>query len=160
MFLAKFRRVAAALVPLAVAVAGAAAAQTPDAPVRVGSLTPALVFVNAAPFVKAIMLGLTVAGIAAVVVTVLRLSQGRRGAGAYVSGTAQAAPLAGLLGAVYGLLNAALGLSNVRPVPSLTVVAPGLAEALLTFGLGLMVAVVAVICRWILEGRRAPTRAS
>jgi biopolymer transport protein TolQ len=105
------------------------------------------------------MLGLTVAGIAAVAVTVLRLSRKRGGASPYVSGTAQAAPLAGLLGAVYGLLNAALGLSNVRPVPSLTVVAPGLAEALLTFGLGLMVGVVAVICRWTLEGR-APSRAS
>jgi biopolymer transport protein ExbB/TolQ len=157
MSLVAFRRAALALVPLALA--GAAAAQTPDAPVRVGSLTPAQVFVDAAPFVKAIMLGLVVAGIAALVITALRLSRGRGGSSAYVSGTAQAAPLLGLLGAVYGLLNGALGISNVRPVPSLTVVAPGLAEALLTFGLGLLVGVVAVVCRWTLEGR-SPSRAS
>jgi hypothetical protein len=154
---AVFRRAALALA--SAAVAGAAAAQTPDAPVRVGSLTPAQVFVDAAPFVKAIMLGLIAAGIAAVAVTALRLSRRQGGSSAYVCGLAQAAPLLGLLGAVYGLLNGALGISNVRPVPSLSVIAPGLAEALLTFGLGLLVAIVAVVCRWTLEGR-SPSRAS
>jgi hypothetical protein len=62
------------------------------------------------------------------------------------------APL-GLLAASYTLFACFLGMANVRPAPSLTVLAPGFAEAALAVMLGLLATTVAVICERHLEGR-------
>lgn len=62
------------------------------------------------------------------------------------------APL-GLLAASYTLFNSFLGVANVRPTPSLTILAPGYAEAALAVMLGLLATTVAVICERHLEGR-------
>jgi len=62
------------------------------------------------------------------------------------------APL-GLLAASYTLFACFLGMANVRPAPSLTVLAPGFAEAALAVMLGLLATTVAVVCERHLEGR-------
>lgn len=59
----------------------------------------------------------------------------------------------GCLAASYVMFSSFLGISNVRPAPSLTVVAPGLAEAALAIMLGLLATTVAVVCERHLEGR-------
>jgi len=118
-------------------------------------LTPVKVFLNAAPLVKLVMAALAASAATAVGFWVAQIA-GRRtrpGTLAFYAGLEAGGPLLGLLGAVYGLLNGFLGISNIRPAPSLTVVAPGIAEALLCFGLGLFAAVVAVACRWHLKAQ-------
>jgi membrane associated rhomboid family serine protease len=157
--MARFRKVAC-LAVLAIAVVGPAAAQeavklTVVAPEL--RLTPVKAFGDAAPIVKLLMAGLLAAALGAVAVwaTQLRAPSPRT---AYLQGLAAAGPVLGLLGAVYGLMNGFLGISNVRPAPTLTVVAPGVVEALLCFGIGLFAAAVALICRWQLEGRISRAR--
>jgi biopolymer transport protein ExbB/TolQ len=63
-----------------------------------------------------------------------------------------AVPL-GFFTACYVLFHSFIGMANVRPVPSLTVMAPGFAEATLAIMLGLLATAVAVICERHLEGR-------
>ncbi|HTI65950.1 MAG TPA: MotA/TolQ/ExbB proton channel family protein [Caulobacteraceae bacterium] len=124
-------------------------------------LTPVKAFGDAAPMVKLVMGGLLLASVAAVAIWAQQLVRLRRGEAvqtAFLQGLAAAGPLLGLYGAVYGLLNGFLGISNIRPAPTLTVVAPGIAEALLCLGIGLFAAWIAVICRWQLEGRISRAR--
>lgn len=59
----------------------------------------------------------------------------------------------GFLAASYVLFAGFLGISNVRPTPSLTVLAPGFAEAMLAIMLGLLATALAVICERHLEAR-------
>jgi len=54
------------------------------------------------------------------------------------------APFVGLLGTVWGIMNSFIGISNAHTT-NLAVVAPGIAEALLVTGLGLLAAIPAVI---------------
>ena len=63
-----------------------------------------------------------------------------------------AAPL-GFLTAAYVLFCGFLGIANVRPTPSLTVMAPGFAEATLAIMLGLLASALAVIGERHLEAR-------
>lgn len=63
-----------------------------------------------------------------------------------------AAPL-GFLAASYTLFSGFLGMANVRPTPTLAVLAPGWAEAALAVMLGLLATFVAVVCERHLEGR-------
>ena len=59
----------------------------------------------------------------------------------------------GFLAASYILFSGFLGISNVRPAPTITVMAPGWAEAALAVMLGLLATMVAVVCERHLEGR-------
>jgi hypothetical protein len=59
----------------------------------------------------------------------------------------------GCLAAAYVMFSSFVAISNVRPAPSLTVVAPGIAEGALAMVLGLLATTVAVICERHLEGR-------
>ena len=54
------------------------------------------------------------------------------------------APFVGLFGTVWGIMNAFIGIAQQQST-NLTVVAPGIAEALLATGLGLLAAIPAVI---------------
>ena len=54
------------------------------------------------------------------------------------------APFVGLFGTVWGIMNAFIEISQAQTT-NLAVVAPGIAEALLTTGIGLLVAIPAVI---------------
>lgn len=118
-------------------------------------LTPAQVFMDAAPFPKLIMLGLIGAVLAAGVICARKLSAGPHLAGgsAFVSGLRLGGPLAGALGASYTALNSALGMANVSYEVTLKILAPGFAEAMLLVGLGLFAGAVAVIGHWALEAR-------
>ncbi len=54
------------------------------------------------------------------------------------------APFVGLFGTVWGIMNAFIGIAGAQST-SLSVVAPGIAEALLATGLGLLAAIPAVV---------------
>jgi len=59
----------------------------------------------------------------------------------------------GALGASYVLFFSFIATANVRPAPSITVMAPGWAEAALAVMLGLLATTVAVLCERHLEAR-------
>lgn len=61
--------------------------------------------------------------------------------------------LLGFAGAAYVLLAGFMGVANVRPTPTFTVMAPGFAEAALAALLGLLASAVGVMCAKHLEGR-------
>lgn len=110
------------------------------------------VFAHAGPLMKVVLFGLVIVSLAAVTVWVVRLMRpGQRrsnslaAGAAWLSGVAASAPLVGLFGGAYTALNGFIGISNVRPTPSLTVLAPGFAEAMLSIGLGLLAAAIATV---------------
>ena len=123
-------------------------------------LTLAGVFGNAAIVVQLVMASLMLAIVVSVMlwtVQLLRRSDGRgdgpASARVFLSAVAGAGPLLGLFGSAYGLLNSFIGVANVRPVPSLSILAPGFAEASLSAGLGLLAAAIAVIVRSHLDAK-------
>lgn len=130
-------------------------ASVPGLAVAAPRLTLSGVFADADETMKAIMILLVAAALAAMVVTGLKLASGRRLAGgsAFVSALRLGGPLLGLLGAIFVLLNGFMGIANAgQPVP-MAVLAPGFAEAALLFFLGLLAGVVGVVCQWIIEAR-------
>lgn len=134
------------------ALAGALAAASP---VWAAPLTPMTVIANAAPFVKVVMLCLFVAMIVAIGVCIVKLVSGPRlsGGSAYLSGLRLGGPIAGGLGAAYGVLNMCIGLANVAETPTVRILAPGWAEAMMLVLLGLLTGVVAVVANWAVESR-------
>ncbi|ROH87325.1 protein TolQ [Pseudomethylobacillus aquaticus] len=62
----------------------------------------------------------------------------------FLASVGSVSPYIGLLGTVWGIMNAFLGLSNVAQA-TLTQVAPGIAEALIATAIGLFAAIPAVI---------------
>lgn len=118
------------------------------------------VVADASPQVQLLMALLAFGAAAAVAVWGLSLGQVGRGD---VKGAATAlarlkivrsgAPPLGFLTAAYVLFCSFIAIANVRPAPSLTVMAPGFAEAMLAVMLGLLASAVAVICERHLEGR-------
>ncbi|ESQ80867.1 hypothetical protein [Asticcacaulis sp. YBE204] len=117
--------------------------------------TPLVIFQDAAPPVKLLIIGLVLSIIAALVVCGRKLMQGPRLAGgsAYLRGLRLGGPLAGLVGAAFGALNMAVGLANVKDTPPLWVLAPGGAEIMALILLGLIAGSVAVISNWAVEAR-------
>ena len=123
-------------------------------------LTVARVFADAALEVQ-VMLALLIAGAIGAVV-IWGLSLGKVGGGdAKAVATALgrlkivrsgATPL-GFLTASYVLFAGFLGIANVRPAPTLTIMAPGFAEATLAVMLGLLASALAVICERHLEAQ-------
>lgn len=118
-------------------------------------LTPTQVFFDAAPFPKLVMLGLIGAVITTGVICARKLGSGPHVAGgsAFVSGVRLGGPLAGALGASYTMLSGFLGVANVDYEVTLKIMAPGIAEAILLFGLGLFAGAVAVGAHWAIEAR-------
>ncbi|RAK56537.1 MotA/TolQ/ExbB proton channel family protein [Phenylobacterium deserti] len=119
-------------------------------------LTMSDVFADAAPANQAIMAGLLIATVAAVVLWAIRLTRKVDVTGSsltYFRALKGVGPLLGLLGASYTLLGGFMGLANSRPTPPMSVLAPGYAEATLEVGIGLFAATVAVLCERHLEGR-------
>ena len=53
----------------------------------------------------------------------------------------------------YGLLAICVGITNKRPGPTLLALAPGLAEALLSLGLGILAAAIATVAHHHLRAR-------
>lgn len=131
----------------------AAAAVSGDAPeTRLNLLG---VFAHATVPVQAIMAGLMAAALTSLAIWASQITARTPGAGrlAFLSGVTAASPLLGLAAATYSLLNSCIGIANVRPVPDLTTLAPGLAEALTSVLLALLAAVIALVARRHLESR-------
>lgn len=59
----------------------------------------------------------------------------------------------GLLGMSYGLVAICIGITNKRPGPTLLALAPGLAKALLSLGLGFLAAAIATVAHHHLRAR-------
>jgi len=134
---------------------GAAVALVPGVALAGSGMTPADIFMHAAPTMKFIMLALIVAALAATAVTARKVLSGPRltGGSAYLQALRLGGPLIGLLGAAYNVLMMNIAIANIGQQPSYPVLAPGVAEAAFLFVLGLIAGVVAVICNWIVEAR-------
>lgn len=156
-------RTGAAMALIAVAAAGAARAQPePGYTVVPPSerLTFAGVFADAAIEVQVVMTLLVLASLAAVAIWAMGLPRvGKGDAKGVATALGQlkmvrsaALPL-GALAASYVLMSGFIGISNVRPTPSLTILAPGFAEAAAAVTLGLLATTVAVIGERHLEAR-------
>jgi len=133
-------------------VAGVVAAFMPGA---AHAMTPTDIFWNADPTMKGLMLALILAALAAVAVTGRKVLSGPAltGGSAFLQALRLGGPLIGLLGAAYNILMINIAIANIGQQPSYPVLAPGVAEAVFLFVLGLITGVVAVICNWIVEAR-------
>ena len=127
----------------------------PTAAYAATRLTVDTVFWDASLAMKAVMVVLVVAAIAATPLTAVKVKSGPRltGGSAFVSALRLGGPLIGLLGASWNALTSFLAIANVGVQPPFPVLAPGFAESTLMFWLGLMSGVVGVICHWIIEAR-------
>ena len=63
----------------------------------------------------------------------------------FLATTGSSAPFIGLFGTVWGIMNSFIGLAGNKGVPSLEVVAPGIAEALIATAIGLAAAIPATV---------------
>ncbi|MBS0490469.1 MotA/TolQ/ExbB proton channel family protein [Phenylobacterium sp.] len=120
----------------------------------------AQVFLDASRLNQGVMLILMLMAAAAVVLWALGIGRSlsaqpsRSVAGLrYLKGMWVGALLLGLSGASYTLLASFIGLANVRPTPSLAIMAPGFAEIMAQITLGLAAATLAVICHQDLDAR-------
>ena len=123
-------------------------------------LTFVRVFFDADIVMQTLMAGLALSAVIAVVVWVVQIarlgkrrSAGFEGAVAYLTALSAAGPMIGFFGSAYATFASFLGVANVRPTPSLTILAPGYAEALLAAMLGLLAAAIAVIGRQHLKAK-------
>lgn len=135
--------------------AGLVLASLPGVASAHARLTLSGVFADADETMKALMIILVAASLAAIVVTTLKLASGRQlnGGSAFVSALRLGGPLIGLVGAAFVLLMGFIGIANVGASVPMSVLAPGFAEAAMLFLLGLIGGVVGVICHWIIEAR-------
>ena len=119
------------------------------------AMTPTAIFFNAAPTMKGVMFVLIMATGAAIIVTTRKVLSGPRltGGSAFLQALRLGGPLIGLLGAAWNVLMINIAIANIGQQPSYPVLAPGVAEAVFLFVLGLVTGVVAVICNWIVEAR-------
>jgi hypothetical protein len=104
------------------------------------------VILHAKPLIMMAMILLALAIVAATALWVSQTIRPTRRAGAavgWLSAIASGAPMLGLAAAAYGLMDGCIGLANVRPVPSLSILAPGLAEAFFCIMLGTLASAIA-----------------
>lgn len=134
---------------------GLAAALVPDMAQARSGMSPADIFMNADETMRLLMLALIISALAAILVTVRKVLSGPRltGGSTYLQALRLGGPLIGLLGAAYNFLMINIAIANIGQQPSYPVLAPGVAEAIFLFVLGLIAGVVAVICNWIVEAR-------
>lgn len=120
---------------------------------QAATLNPTIVFLDATPAMKAVMLILVLLTFAAIAVCGRKLMSGPSltGGSTFLSALRLGGPLLGLLGGAYNGLMIFMGLSR-GPQP-FYVVAPGLAESAMLVLLGLLCGVVAVVCHWAVEAR-------
>lgn len=118
------------------------------------------VFADASLLVQAVFAVLLVSALAAIVIWAMSLRQVRSGDARALATAlgrlkivrAMGTPL-GALTAAYVLLYGFIGIANVRPTPSMAVMAPGWAEAALAVMLGLLATTIGVLCERHLEAR-------
>jgi len=122
---------------------------------RAAAMTPVDILFNAAPTMKLLMLALILAALTAILVTARKVLSGPRltGGSAFLQALRLGGPLIGLLGAAWNVLMINIAIANIGEQPSYPVLAPGVAEAVFLFVLGLITGVVAVVCNWVVEAR-------
>ena len=109
---------------------------------------------NAAPLQQLIMLGIVVATLAAIILSVFKLRPGRLSGGStFVSSLRFAGPVAGLLGAAYAGWKMCIGIASTPYTPSLKVLAPGFAEIATLIALGALSGIIAIVLTWAIEAR-------
>ncbi len=120
---------------------------------QAATLNPTLVFLDATPAMKLVMVVLVAATLGAIAVCVRKLMAGPNlsGGSTFLSALRLGGPLLGLLGGAYNGLMMFMGLAR-GPQP-FEVLAPGLAEIAMLILLGLLSGVVAVVCHWAVEAR-------
>ena len=123
-------------------------------------LTVAGVFAHASPEVQLVFAILLISVLATLAIWAMSLpkvgkadAKGLAGALGRLRIVRSAATPLGFLAASYTLFSGFLGIANVRPAPSISVMAPGWAEAALAVMLGLLATTVAVVCERHLEAR-------
>lgn len=119
------------------------------------ALTPAGVFLDAAVEIQFIIVLLVGSVVAAGVVAVRKLAAGSHltGGSTYLSALRFGGPMVGLFAATYVAFMGALGIANSPTPPPSTVLAPGWAEMILLFGLGLFTGCAATVLNWLVEAR-------
>ena len=134
---------------------GLAFAATPAFAAAGHRLTLGVVFGDADPTMKLLMVGLILAILGALAVTAVKLMSGPRlsGGSAFISGLRLGGPLVGLTGAAFVMLMMTLGIANAGVDVPAAVLAPGFAEAALLFMLGVMTGLVGVVCHSLIEAR-------
>ena len=139
--------------------AGTVQAQAVAPPTR-NSL--ALVFGDAAPEMKLVVALLLLGALAAAVLWVLALVRGEGGRRtlAFLSTLRVAGPLLGVVGGAYVMVNGLIALAWYKPEAPLLVMAPGLAEAVLSVMAGALAGLVAVLAHGHLGARAAPLPAA
>lgn len=123
-------------------------------------LTVGGVFADAALEMQVLLALLILAALASLAIWALNLPKVGKGDARALAGAlgrlrivrSGGAPL-GALGASYVLFAGFVGLANVRPTPSIGVLAPGWAEAALALMLGLLATTIGVLCERHLEAR-------
>ena len=120
-------------------------------------LTVGLMFLDAAPVVKIVLVGLLLTAVAALAILLLGLtgaSKRMSGAARFLETAMAATPIAALFGAAWGLITIFLGIANTN-VSNLAVAAPGIAEAILSLAIGLLAMLLAVIAYRVVKPRTA-----
>ncbi|PIC00218.1 hypothetical protein [Caulobacter sp. X] len=135
------------LQPITLAALLAVFIDTPAQAATEKSLTLVAIFANAAVPVKLIAVILLVGLLAAPVVALARRDT------KWLSAIARSALPLGFAAAAYTLLACAVGVANLGVTPSLPVLAPGLAEALMMAMLGLLTTGVARLASELVERR-------
>ncbi len=117
-------------------------------------LTVYLMYLNATPIVKLVLTAELLAALACVAILATALSRPRPmdRAARFVKTTLVAAPVAGLFGGAWGLTNSFIGVANSN-VSNMAVIAPGMAESILSVTLGLLTMLLAAIA-WGVVGER------
>ena len=113
------------------------------------------IFAGAAPFQKLLMLGLVIATLVGVVISIRKLASGPRlsGGSAFVSGLRLGGPIAGILGASFAALRMCVGIASATYTPTLKTLAPGCAEVAALVGLGFLSGAIAVLLHWAIEAQ-------
>jgi len=120
-------------------------------------LTVALMFMDATPVAKIVLTGLLLTGAAALMILLLGLarpSKGMAGAARFLETAMAATPVAVLFGAAFGLMTSFIGVANSN-VTNLAVIAPGVAEALLSVTVGSLALLLAVIAYRVVKPHSA-----
>ena len=130
---------------------------TEAAPHALHRLTVGLMFVDATPVVKMILIGMLIIAVASLAILLTGLARPSRGSirvVRFLETAMVATPILALLGAAWGLITIFLGIANTN-VANMAVAAPGVAEAILSVAVGLLALLFAVIAHRVVKPQNA-----
>lgn len=114
-----------------------------------------VIIAHAHPINQIVLLALVISMVATIAIAARKVASGRplAGGSAFVSGMRLGGPVIGGLGAVYALMDMAIGIANTPGEPTLKLLAPGFAEAGFLTWLGFLAGAIGVIANWAIESR-------